>query len=330
MTWGDNLKSCLWDDFKRTDAALFSPREGAGLRHGIGVYQIVAAQRSIEFSPRFVYQKSRIAFDRQGLVLVGNLSEFSPDAERLLLASGYPGRLEVAQEDREILIRDLQAGSSPPLLATSKEHAGLIFRGQTHDLPGRPSLLFAGTSPMGILAATLWATQAGLAEIPAPPGFPGSPIEALVRLPNPGSLLPALSDLETLRLICGSAEYDPIRSAWVEAGRTTTIQVQLLAEHPAVVWIGDRRIEITESDFSRLLLLLIRRAQKEKWTTIAEAQRLLDGKEIPDRHRTLIARKSEIARLSPDPNFVETTLRTPEGKPAYRLRADIVFIKTDP
>ena len=109
-----------------------------------------------------------------------------------MLDAGHPARFGLAKSDSGVVVMDYLEDLGRRLEAEHDELVALIFRGQARSLNERPTLPITGTSPLAILAGTIWATN-DLADIPAPRGFPNSPIEALVRLLYPGQTVPALS-----------------------------------------------------------------------------------------------------------------------------------------
>jgi hypothetical protein len=320
-----NLRDIIWGDMERSQPVLVTPREGQGLRHGVAVARMLSNPAYIRFLVQCLHPPERIALDLNPLVVMGNPSEFSRDVYRFLLPAGYPNRLEMRETSGKVEILERISGSAPVQAAAPSEHAGLAFFGIANDFSERPTSAAMGTDPLGLLMAVTWLISAALEKIPAPPDFPGKPIEALVRTSLSEGELPALSDLDhPARLLCGNYHYDFAARTW----RPDRLQIRVLTCNnvPTVMFVGDTRVDYNQYYRPRVLWILIKRTVDGLWTTLEDIQTELrgDGPELrllP----TARARIGDVRDMAPGIDFVKSRKALDSNQQEYILDAEITI-----
>lgn len=325
MMHDDNLEALIWRDIKNCPAALISPGGSTALPHGRSVVAVVRELLPAESRCHFVPKTSRLLIEQNSIVLVGLLDEFPEDALRLARLGGYPGRFEFCLAGAMPGIRDTRAAPEEAVVTTTERHVGLVLRGTGSDLARTQVLLLTGTTPLGVYIAAFWATNLAHIVVAAPEAFPASPLEAVITTDALRAFEIAPNNLTPLRLACGDLDYDQTAHEWISKERLTPVRVEISGGTVKSIAVCGSPI-VRGGDLAKLLLVLIQRTKKGLWTTIGEAQRILDAVENPKRHGTLEARLSEIRKLSPHKGFVEMQPGSTGQEPSFRLRADIRFV----
>jgi hypothetical protein len=316
-----DLYSTFWGETR--DLATY--RRGWGLPDGLAVLQILRSLATRDIRVVYLRRSSRVALADQ-VAVVGRALEAESVAARLR-AAGYPSRFEVALGGRGCVIRELPGPSRRVWTPDSDTQPGLVVCARSRGVPPSGVTLVAGTTPRGLLAAALWATHPGLADIPTPAAFPQRPLEALVhlRVPPWGAELPAAADLDP-ELWCGSLRYDPALSEWRPSAFATEVRIVLSGTRPTAIRIDGGRISAgPESMLFRLFELLARRSRDGQDTTMADAMSHLDPTAQTRCRGAINARLGDIRRLGPE-GFLETRVDAGTGRAAYRLNARILFV----
>jgi len=272
--------------------------------------------------------KSLVLSGNEGAIIVETADKLTASVDHLLSTAGYPNNYAITRSDKNGFLIELADNS---ILYPNVGDIGFIFRSHTYDSFKRPVMWICGSTLAGIELAAKWAVEKCLDSITSPETYPNKPLEIII-IPaepylseNPWSL--CTNHLKAV-IRCGDLEYDYESATWKSHVRRCKVVVTYVGA-TLVLMTVDGRVIARGAKFS-LLTILIRAALESahRCVTLEEAQIEIDdasfeGEAVKGRIKILSTRIGELRAVFP--SLIQEG--GDEGKPNYRLIADIQVVK---